>query len=184
VLIHKYVGDKLIATWSLARGMQDATCVRACFAALAGLVTHGAGYEREFGTAAQVRASLHCGPLVVVREMGSVRKEIALPGTRSTPRRAWSMSAATAANRSSPRPTFSTGSCFLLALQRGHWASSGCATRNGPSGFARWPRRRLIRASWREEKMDTYARRLCPRQITVPNYMFSGPWRRDIKAGA
>jgi adenylate cyclase len=77
--IHKYVGDELIATWPLARGLRNATCVRACFAALARLVAHGADYEREFGTAAQVRASLHCGP-VVVGEMGSVKKEIALSG--------------------------------------------------------------------------------------------------------
>ena len=77
--IHKYVGDELIATWPLARGLNDATCVRACFAAFARLVAHGADYEREFGAAAQVRASLHCGP-VVVGEMGSVKKEIALQG--------------------------------------------------------------------------------------------------------
>lgn len=77
--IHKYVGDELIATWPLARGLKDATCVRACLAALARLVAGGADYEREFGTAAQVRASLHCGP-VVVGEMGSVKKEIALLG--------------------------------------------------------------------------------------------------------
>jgi adenylate cyclase len=77
--IHKYVGDELIATWPLARGLTDATCVRACFAALARLVAHGADYERQFGAAAQVRASLHCGP-VVVGEMGSVKKEIALLG--------------------------------------------------------------------------------------------------------
>lgn len=77
--IHKYVGDELIATWPLARGLKDATCVRACFAALARLAAHGADYEREFGTMAQVRAGLHCGP-VVVGEMGSVKKEIALLG--------------------------------------------------------------------------------------------------------
>jgi adenylate cyclase len=77
--IHKYVGDELIATWPLTRGLKDATCVRACFAALARLVAHGADYEREFGTTPQVRASLHCGP-VVVGEMGSVKKEIALLG--------------------------------------------------------------------------------------------------------
>jgi adenylate cyclase len=77
--IHKYVGDELIATWPLARGLKDATCVRACFAALGRLVAHGADYEREFGATAQVRASLHCGA-VVVGEMGSVKKEIALLG--------------------------------------------------------------------------------------------------------
>ncbi|MBN8986816.1 MAG: adenylate/guanylate cyclase domain-containing protein [Rhizobiales bacterium] len=77
--IHKYVGDELIATWPLATGLKNAACVRACFMALARLVEHGAEYEREFGAAAQVRASLHCGP-VVVGEMGSVKKEIAMLG--------------------------------------------------------------------------------------------------------
>lgn len=77
--IHKYVGDELIATWPLAKGLRDATCVRACFAALARLVAHGADYEREFGATAKVRASLHCGP-VVVGEMGLVKKEIAMLG--------------------------------------------------------------------------------------------------------
>lgn len=77
--IHKYVGDELIATWPLARGLKDATCVRACFAAFARLIEHGADYERDFGTTAQIRASLHCGA-VVVGEMGSVKKEIALLG--------------------------------------------------------------------------------------------------------
>jgi adenylate cyclase len=77
--IHKYVGDELIATWPLARGVKAATCVRACFAALARLGGHGPDYEHEFGMTVQVRASLHCGP-VVVGEMGSVKKEIALLG--------------------------------------------------------------------------------------------------------
>ena len=77
--IYRYVGDELIATWPLARGIRDATCVRACFAALARLAAQGADYERQFGTTVQLRAALHCGP-VVVGEMGSVRKEIALLG--------------------------------------------------------------------------------------------------------
>jgi len=77
--IHKYVGDELIATWPLARGLKDATCVRACFAAITRLIARRADYEREFGARAEVRASLHCGP-IVVGEMGSVKKEIALLG--------------------------------------------------------------------------------------------------------
>jgi len=77
--IYRYVGDELIATWPLARGIRDATCVRACFAALTRLAADGPDYERAFGTAVQLRAALHCGP-VVVGEMGSVRKEIALLG--------------------------------------------------------------------------------------------------------
>ena len=77
--IYRYVGDEMIATWPLARGIRDATCVRACFAALARLAADGPDYERAFGTTVQLRAALHCGP-VVVGEMGSVRKEIALLG--------------------------------------------------------------------------------------------------------
>ena len=77
--IHKYVGDELIATWPLVRGVRDAMCIRACFAALARLAAHSTNYRREFGTEVEVRASLHCGP-VVVGEMGSVKKEIALLG--------------------------------------------------------------------------------------------------------
>ena len=77
--IYRYVGDELIATWPLARGIRDATCVRACFAALARLAADGPDYERAFGTTVQLRAALHCGS-VVVGEMGSVRKEIALLG--------------------------------------------------------------------------------------------------------
>jgi class 3 adenylate cyclase len=30
---HKYIGDEIIATWTLAAGLNEAACVRACFAA-------------------------------------------------------------------------------------------------------------------------------------------------------
>jgi class 3 adenylate cyclase len=151
----------LIATWPLARGLRNATCVRACFATLARLVAHGADCEREFGTAAQVRASLHCGP-VVVGEIGSVKKEIALSGdTLNTAARLVDVC------RDSDESVIASAHlldrlCFLLTLQRGHWTSSGYAARNRPSGFARWPRRCLIHASRRYEKMGTCARRLRP----------------------
>jgi adenylate cyclase len=77
--IYRYVGDELIATWPLGRGVKDAASVRACFAALDRIAASGPDYQREFGTVVQFRAALHCGP-VVVGEMGSVRKEIALLG--------------------------------------------------------------------------------------------------------
>ena len=77
--IHKYVGDELIATWPMAEGLKDARCVRACFGAAARLAEFGPAYEREFGERVSFRAGLHCGP-VVVGEMGTVKKEIALIG--------------------------------------------------------------------------------------------------------
>lgn len=54
--VYKYVGDELIATWPLARGLKAATCVRACFAALARLGAHAPDYKHEFGTTVQVPA--------------------------------------------------------------------------------------------------------------------------------
>ncbi|MGA2125519.1 MAG: adenylate/guanylate cyclase domain-containing protein [Xanthobacteraceae bacterium] len=77
--IHKYVGDEVIATWPLARGLKDARCLRACFGAIERLADLGPSYQREFGQRVDFRAGLHCGP-VVVGEMGTVKKEIALIG--------------------------------------------------------------------------------------------------------
>jgi adenylate cyclase len=77
--IHKYVGDEVIVTWPLAEGLKDARCVRACFAAIKQLAELGPSYEREFGLRVAFRAGLHCGP-VVVGEMGTIKKEIALSG--------------------------------------------------------------------------------------------------------
>ena len=77
--IHRYVGDELIATWKLADGVASANCVRACFDALARLAVLRPIYRRDFGTAVNCRAGLHCGP-VVTGEMGSVKKEIVFLG--------------------------------------------------------------------------------------------------------
>jgi adenylate cyclase len=77
--IHKYVGDELIVAWPLAVGIKDARCLRACFGAFERLEALGPVYEREFGLRVAFRAGLHCGP-VVVGEMGTIKKEIALIG--------------------------------------------------------------------------------------------------------
>ena len=77
--IHKYVGDELIATWPLAAGLKQARCLRACFGAIERLAELSPSYEREFGLSVDLRAALHCGP-VVVGEMGTIKREIALIG--------------------------------------------------------------------------------------------------------
>jgi adenylate cyclase len=77
--IHKYVGDEVIATWTLAAGLRDARCVRACFAALDRLNAGAARYESDFGFAADFRAGLHCGA-VMIGELGLYKMEIALIG--------------------------------------------------------------------------------------------------------
>jgi adenylate cyclase len=78
-LIHKYVGDEIIATWRLGPDRNDAGIVRACFAAYDRLAARRHIYKRDFGAGADFRAALHGGP-VVVGEIGSFKKEIALIG--------------------------------------------------------------------------------------------------------
>jgi adenylate cyclase len=77
--IHRYVGDELIATWKLAEGVTNARCIAACFAAMDKLAALAPTYQREFGVAVNLRAGLHCGP-VVTGEMGSVKREIVFIG--------------------------------------------------------------------------------------------------------
>jgi adenylate cyclase len=77
--IHSYVGDELIATWKLEEGGAPARCIVACFAAIDRLAERAPDYAQEFGAAVNVRAGLHCGP-VVTGEMGSVKKEIVFLG--------------------------------------------------------------------------------------------------------
>jgi len=77
--IYAYVGDEVIATWRLEQGIAQARCVRACFAAFDALARKAPDYRREFGSAVNFRAGLHCGPLVT-GEMGSVKTEIVFLG--------------------------------------------------------------------------------------------------------
>src|SRR5208283_4665028 len=77
--IHKYVGDEVIATWRLRPGRNDAAIVRACLSARDRLASRREAYRQAFGEWAEFRAALHAG-VVVVGEIGSFKKEIALVG--------------------------------------------------------------------------------------------------------
>ena len=77
--IYGYIGDEVIATWKLNDGIAQPGCAAACFAAIDRLQERAPDYRRDFGTAVNFRAGLHCGP-VVTGEMGSVKKEIVFLG--------------------------------------------------------------------------------------------------------
>ncbi|RBP02544.1 adenylate/guanylate cyclase family protein [Roseiarcus fermentans] len=77
--IHKYVGDEIIAAWRLAPGRNEPRILLAWAAARARLAAGAERYRRDFGLAPDFRAALHAGE-VVVGELGSRKKEIALIG--------------------------------------------------------------------------------------------------------
>ena len=77
--IHKYVGDEMIVTWTLERGLKDGRPVACTLAILDAVAAAAARYTSAFGTAPAFRCGLHLGP-VVTGEIGSVKREIVYVG--------------------------------------------------------------------------------------------------------
>jgi adenylate cyclase len=77
--IYRYVGDEVIVTWPLAKGMRDAAALSCVFAIEEALARRRGDYERLFGAAPHLRAALHAGPLIV-GEMGDIKREIVMIG--------------------------------------------------------------------------------------------------------
>lgn len=77
--IYKYFGDEVIVTWPIARGLDDANCLRCYFDVSDALSAAREDYLREFGVASALRAGLHAGT-VVTGELGDAKQEIAFLG--------------------------------------------------------------------------------------------------------
>lgn len=76
---YRYVGDEIIVSWPLKRGLKRGRCVACVFGMQRALAARADWYRAEFGAAPHFRAALHCGP-VVTGEMGDQRKEITFLG--------------------------------------------------------------------------------------------------------
>jgi adenylate cyclase len=77
--IYRYVGDEVIATWTMRRGLQEAACVNCVFAIEDALAARRAQYLREFGAQPQLRGAIHAGALII-GEMGEWKREIVMLG--------------------------------------------------------------------------------------------------------
>jgi adenylate cyclase len=77
--VYSYVGDGLIASWPLARGVEGARCLH-CYLAIQGTLARRARhYRQHFGIAPEIRAVLHAGP-VVAGECGDAKLSIVYLG--------------------------------------------------------------------------------------------------------
>lgn len=77
--IYQYVGDEIVISWPMARGIKNANCVR-CFYSIKGtLETLSQQYKQKYGFAPVVKAGLHCG-LVTTGEIGVIKKDIVYSG--------------------------------------------------------------------------------------------------------
>ncbi|MBN1533620.1 MAG: adenylate/guanylate cyclase domain-containing protein [Spirochaetes bacterium] len=77
--IYKYVGDEVIVTWSLQRGIRDGDCVSCFFAVRREVERLRDRYMARYGIVPSFRAGIHCGP-AVVGEMGDFKREVAFLG--------------------------------------------------------------------------------------------------------
>ena len=78
-LIYQYVGDQMVVTWSLERGLADWNCLHCAGAIKDALLEARDRYEGEFGAAPRFRFAVHGGP-VVAGELGGSRREIVFSG--------------------------------------------------------------------------------------------------------
>lgn len=77
--VHSYVGDALIATWSISDPDRNAAAVRAIFAARERISKRENWYLSEFGHVPRFRAALHAGP-IVIGECGDSHRQITYLG--------------------------------------------------------------------------------------------------------
>lgn len=77
--IYKYVGDEVILTWEVKRGLEHSNCLRAFFLFQESLLRNRGHYLRKFGVEPRFKAGLHVGA-VVSAQIGDLKQEIVYNG--------------------------------------------------------------------------------------------------------
>lgn len=77
--VHKYVGDAVIVTWPMKRGVRNGACLVAAQRMHEAIAGRSAFYRGEYGLEARIRIALHCGT-VAAGEIGDWKKEVAFLG--------------------------------------------------------------------------------------------------------
>ncbi len=77
--IYQYVGDEIVISWKIKRGMKNANCVRCFFEAQLALQQKNNYYKRVYGIIPEFKAGLHYGH-VMSGEVGVVKRDIAFSG--------------------------------------------------------------------------------------------------------
>jgi adenylate cyclase len=77
--IYQYVGDEIILSWSTARGLRNANCIRSYFRVVDAIEKRKAEYLERFGVAPAFKSAVHMGN-VVAGEIGVIKKDIVYSG--------------------------------------------------------------------------------------------------------
>lgn len=77
--IYQYVGDEIVITWNLQKGLANNNCIRCFYAMKAALHRQAEKYDSTFGIVPSFKAGLHYG-MVTTGEIGVIKKEILFTG--------------------------------------------------------------------------------------------------------
>jgi len=77
--IYQYVGDEVVLSWDIDKGIDHQNCLRTFFAYDNLLRNRRSYYESKYGVVPEFKAGLNLGP-VTVAEVGEIKKELAYHG--------------------------------------------------------------------------------------------------------
>lgn len=77
--IYQYVGDEIVVSWPMDRGLRNNNCIHAFFQALRSIQEKAPHYQQKYGVAPSFKVGLHCGT-VVSGEIGVIKRDIAYSG--------------------------------------------------------------------------------------------------------
>ncbi len=77
--IYQYVGDEVVITWTVPRGVEDGNCIECFFRIERAIAAKRDRYVREFGVTPSFKAGVHIGE-ATVGEIGIIKKDIVFSG--------------------------------------------------------------------------------------------------------
>ena len=77
--IYQYVGDEVVLSWDVEKGINHANCLKTFFAYDNLLKEKSDYYKKKYGVVPEFKAGLNLGP-VTVAEVGEIKKELAYHG--------------------------------------------------------------------------------------------------------
>lgn len=77
--IYQYVGDEIVISWTMKKGIKKANCIKCFFEIKNILLELNSFYKNKYGITPEFKAGLHCG-VVMAGEIGSIKKDIVYSG--------------------------------------------------------------------------------------------------------
>lgn len=77
--VYQYVGDEVVLSWPMEKGLQKANCIRCFFSMQEAINRKAHRYRERYGVVPEFKAGLHCGP-VTTGEIGVIKKDIVFSG--------------------------------------------------------------------------------------------------------